>query len=372
VTAPVRTPWPAVPAPGSPEAKAARVRVALAELCDMTTAQSLAANPPPPTRYVVPGLLPHGLALLYGKPKQGKSWFALELALAVASGGLLAGHFPVERGDVLYLALEDGPSRLYERMVALLGDPDSAPAGLTFITRMRAGVGTAIKAWHAAVDDPRLVIVDTLQKTRAMPKSNGNAYAQDYAELTLIKDLADDLGICLLLVHHARKGHDDGDVDAASGTFGIVGAADTGLHLRQAVEGVSVLGSWSRDAEGGEWPMRRVGPSWQVTDGPIPDPNLGDRSTAVLAVVARRAEQGTKAADVAAALDVSEATARTYLSRLVDAGRISKRERGIFVPLSPPVASVMSVTSDEDELPLDITLVTDATATPPTAQEDRW
>lgn len=361
--------WPSTPAPGSAEGKAARVRLALSELADVTTARGLIADPPPPTRYVVPGLLPHGLALLYGKPKQGKSWFALELALAVASGGLLAGHFHVERGDVLYLALEDGPSRLYERITALLGHGDAGPAGLTFITRMRGGVGSAIKAWHAAVDEPRLVIVDTLQKTRATPKGNGNAYAQDYAELTVIKDLADDLGICMLLVHHARKGNDDGDVDAASGTFGIVGAADTGLHLRPAVEGVSVLGSWSRDAEGGEWPMRRVGPSWQVTDGPIPDPNLGDRSTAVLALVTRRGTQGTRSADVADDLGISDEAARQALRRLEHSGRIIKRERGLYVPTATPVTTVTSVTSTEDQATPDVTLVTDVT--PPIGEEDR-
>ncbi len=281
------------------------------------------------------------------------------------SGGLLAGHFAVERGDVLYLALEDGPSRLYERMAALLGDHEAGPPGLTFITRMRASVGTAIKAWHAAADEPRLVIVDTLQKTRAIPKGSGNAYAQDYAELSIIKDLADDLGICLLLVHHARKGNDDGDVDAASGTFGIVGAADTGLHLRPAVEGVSVLGSWSRDAEGGEWPMRRVGPAWQVTDGPIPDSNLGNRSAAVLTLVLRRGEQGTRSADVADELDVSDEAARQSLRRLEQSGRIIKRERGLYVPVltapPTPVTSVTNVTSGRGDIPPDVTPVTDVT-----------
>lgn len=353
--------WPTTPAPGSPQARSARVRAAMGELCDVTTADLLLANPPPPTRYVVPGVLPHGLALLYGKPKQGKSWLALDLALAVASGGQVAGHFSVEQGDVLYLALEDGPSRLYERSQALLSG-DDAPLGLTFVTRLRASLLATIQAWHGAVDEPRLIILDTLQKARGASKSNGNAYAEDYAALTVLKDLADDLGVCLLLVHHARKGSsDDGDVDAASGTFGIVGAADTGWHLRPAVDGKSALGVWSRDAEGGEWPLIRVGPSWQVTDGPIPDASLGERSQEIVSLVAKRGDDGTRAADVADALmGLSEHQARTYLDRLAKGDRIGKRGRGLYVP-AVSVASVASVASGEAEPPLVQRLATHTT-----------
>lgn len=361
--------WPMTPLPGSVEAQDALMRTALAELCEVSSARRLLADPPPPTRYVVPGLLPHGLALLYGRPKLGKSWAALELALAVAAGDAFLGHFPTERGDVFYLALEDGPSRLHERMRALLGDDAQGPPGLHFATRMTGRIVDAIRTWAATASNPRLVILDTLQKARGNRGGSGNAYADDYAAMTALKDLADGLGICLLLVHHARKGSaDDGDVDAASGTFGIAGAVDTGIHLRQAVEGVTVLASWSRDAEAGEWPMRRVGPAWVVTDGPIPDPNLGDRSSAILALVTSRADQGTRAADVEADLDgVDGAAARQGLKRLADAGKITKRERGVYVP----VTSVTSVTSNESGaqvLPLDVTPVT--LVTPPV--EGEW
>ena len=68
--------WPVTALPGSAEAQATLVRRVLSELADVTTADRLLAEPPPPTRYVVPGMLPHGLAILYGRPKQGKSWLA--------------------------------------------------------------------------------------------------------------------------------------------------------------------------------------------------------------------------------------------------------------------------------------------------------
>src|SRR5262249_53406826 len=40
-----------------------------------------------PLREIVPGILPEGLTVLAGKPKVGKSWKALDMAIAVSSGG---------------------------------------------------------------------------------------------------------------------------------------------------------------------------------------------------------------------------------------------------------------------------------------------
>ena len=50
-----------------------------------------------------------------GPPKLGKSWFALDIVVAVAAGGKALGHIDVEPGYVLYLALEDPPRRMQDR-----------------------------------------------------------------------------------------------------------------------------------------------------------------------------------------------------------------------------------------------------------------
>src|SRR5215471_4107086 len=75
-----------------------------------------------PLKWAVPGLIPEGCILFAGRPKLGKSWFVLQLALAVASGGKAFGMVPAEKSDVLYLALEDTKRRLQSRAKSLLGD----------------------------------------------------------------------------------------------------------------------------------------------------------------------------------------------------------------------------------------------------------
>ena len=81
---------------------------------------SLIAETFQPLNWAVNGLLPEGCVLFAGRPKLGKSWLVLQLALAVASGGKALGSIPAEQGDVLYLALEDTKRRLQSRVKTLL------------------------------------------------------------------------------------------------------------------------------------------------------------------------------------------------------------------------------------------------------------
>jgi len=74
-----------------------------------------------PTRVVVERLMAAGLTLIVGKPKTGKSRLVLAIGTAVALGGYALGGLAVERGKVLYLALEDGEKRVQTRLRELLG-----------------------------------------------------------------------------------------------------------------------------------------------------------------------------------------------------------------------------------------------------------
>ena len=76
----------------------------------------------PPIQWIVPGILPEGLTLLAGKPKLGKSWLALDIAVAVASGGSVLGR-ECEPGPVLCLALEDNQRRLYQLALIRTHEP---------------------------------------------------------------------------------------------------------------------------------------------------------------------------------------------------------------------------------------------------------
>jgi RecA-family ATPase len=59
------------------------------------------------------------LHYLWAKPKLGKSWWAYDASIAVATGGNAVGSVACEQGDVLYLALEDNRRRVKDRLLTL-------------------------------------------------------------------------------------------------------------------------------------------------------------------------------------------------------------------------------------------------------------
>ena len=68
-----------------------------------------------PLQFAVNEILPHGLFILAGSSKIGKSWLSLDMCRAVATGDAV-WKFGAAQGAVLYLALEDNYRRLYNRL----------------------------------------------------------------------------------------------------------------------------------------------------------------------------------------------------------------------------------------------------------------
>lgn len=186
--------------------------------------------------WAVNNLIPEGLTVLGGKPKMGKSWMALGLGNAVATGQDALGSFSCDQGSALYLALEDSPRRLKNRLGKML-DGQPGPLKLHIETKWdRVGEGglEALEAWLEQHPDTQLVLVDTFARFRAHRAGNQeNSYAQDYADACVLKAFADKHHIALVLIHHLRKAGADDFVDTLSGTTGVAGAADTILVLRR-------------------------------------------------------------------------------------------------------------------------------------------
>ena len=191
------------------------------------TAEELLSTPLPPVKWIIPGLLPAGLALFAGPSKAGKSWLTLWLCLQVAQGKPVWGR-EIESRTVLYLSLEDTLNRLQDRLFRLVGSED-APEKLILQTECQSigqGLEEQIVDFVHNYPDTGLVVIDTLQKVRSCDQS-GSMYASDYKDVSALKSLADKYGICILLIHHLRKQAASDPFDQISGSNGLMGAADT-------------------------------------------------------------------------------------------------------------------------------------------------
>ena len=232
----------------------AQIREADHQISGITAADLMRKTFPEP-RWAVSGILPEGLNLLAGKPKKGKSILALNLGVSISLGGLALGQIPVEKGAVVYLALEDTERRLQGRLGHMLRYSEETPAALHLFTkwpRVDAGGLDLLEAKIQEIQDVRLVIIDTLQKFRKPMRSNGNLYQEDYETVAQIKDVADRLGVCILLIHHLRKAQADDPFDTLSGSLGLTGGVDGTLVMENS-KGNTILHVTGRDVEEAEY-----------------------------------------------------------------------------------------------------------------------
>ena len=195
------------------------------------TAEQLQSAPYAPVPFLVDELLPEGLHILAGAPKIGKSWLALWLCLCVSQGQPL-WNFATTQGEALYLSLEDSFQRIQARLFDLTED---APPTLHFAIMadtLKHGLEQQIEQFLMEHPTTKLVVIDTLQRVRGTG-SDSNLYANDYQDIGLLKKLADNQHIAILLIHHLRKLHDDDPMNMISGSTGLSGAADSAFVLQK-------------------------------------------------------------------------------------------------------------------------------------------
>jgi 5S rRNA maturation endonuclease (ribonuclease M5) len=199
------------------------------------TAADLMALDLPPVNYTVKGLLPEGVTLLASKPKVGKTWLAIGLGIAVATGGKALGTNEVEPGDVLYLALEDNRRRLRKRL-ALLHSGATAMDRLHLALewpRLDEGGVERLEAFLVEHPETRLVVIDTLKKVRPRVSSSRSVYEVDYEVLEPLIPLAATYGVAILVIHHTRKADAEDPLDTISGSTGLTGGVDGAMVLKR-------------------------------------------------------------------------------------------------------------------------------------------
>jgi hypothetical protein len=287
----------------------------------------------PPLSYLLPGLVPEGLCLLVSRPKLGKSWLVLDLAIATAESRFVLGELKPASGEVLYLAMEDGKRRLQRRLTKLLPTfTGKWPPGLTFATEwLRSDQGglTDIENWITSSKNPRLVIVDTLAQFRKMVTGK-NVYLEDYAAISELQKVAGKYNITIIVVHHDRKSGADDVFDTVSGSLGLPAAADTIAILKREA-GSATLHIRGRDVEESEKALQfnKATCRWTIL-GEASEIRRSDQRSRVLAALEEAGEPLTIADIISHANLPSRGAADVLLLRMVRDGEIERLKRGLY------------------------------------------
>ena len=156
---------------------------------------------------------------------------------------------------------------------------DEVPENAYFATAagtLADGLCEQIRNFVSEHPDTVLVAVDTFQIVRA--NTTDTSYANDYDDVRKIKQLADELEISILLVHHLRKQGDSDPLNKISGTTGISGAMDAIFVLDKSKRNAdtATLVCTGRDIEYREMEMRlsKEDCVWNLVSDSLENPQM--------------------------------------------------------------------------------------------------
>ncbi len=211
-----------------------------------------------PPEFIVSEMIPVGMSFLSGAPKTRKSFLAVQLAIAVATGTQFFGY-KTTQCDVVYLDLEGSKNRISTRTANM----STAIPRNVFITnrieeKLSDGLVDRLQMLHQQRPNIRLVLIDTYARAKGKNRTFGaNAYEADVDFLEPIQQMALEEKIAVAFVHHDKKGAGFvvDSFERLSGTMGISGSADSVLNLiteGKRFDGKATLEFTPRDARGGE------------------------------------------------------------------------------------------------------------------------
>lgn len=303
--------------------------------------------------FTIPAVLPHGVTILFSPPGVGKTRLSIQWEHAIAYGVPWAGYKPADPGRVLIIDFENGAAATMNASVsyAPLGDlevdrqrtgppgiADLAPGDATLITYWSAWPGERFadrfaeleKMLRAADADGcpyKYVRIDTLREFISPYPDQANAYRWEGACLNALNNLAKDLGVAIVVVHHTNK---SGEI---SGSVGIEGSSEGSYKINLGEDGSGMLHCKKlRGAEKRHWEMRFEGGWWTVV-GEVPESQVTNTGNAarILAYLARSGDRAPLA-DIHAALPgTSVGSVKTTLWRLKEKGWIRRGDGNIWV-----------------------------------------
>ena len=196
----------------------------------------------PKTPWLVHGLLTRGgNAVIGGEPKTAKTWLAIEIAIAVATGTKACGEFFSERGTAAYFFAEDLDKQVRNRIRALLAGSgrDVLPNGRLFV-RPRGAFLDVLKdpdlAWVVAscrqLGRLDLLVLDPLRDIHSGEEDTSDSMRDVMRRLRVLGEL---LGCTVVVTHHNSKATADTSKRRAGqrgrGSSAIHASTDSGIYL---------------------------------------------------------------------------------------------------------------------------------------------
>lgn len=205
---------------------------------ELTVVRAAQVEPPPEAeaRWLVETLWSTGaVGVIGGAPKSCKSWLALDMAVAVASGRPCLGRFAVPSpGMALVYMAEDAPFQVRERIESLAqargADFSALEVGLIVEPSLRIDREEDVRRLRATLDRrrPRLLVLDPYVRLQRADENNATEVSRVLATL---RELSRAFSLAIVLVHHTRKNPADSSGQSLRGSSDFHAWGDSNLYL---------------------------------------------------------------------------------------------------------------------------------------------
>ncbi len=285
-----------------------------------------------------------------GEPKCCKSFLALDLAVAVASGAPCLRQFPVaDKGPVLLFAAEDALHVVRRRLEGIC-----RAAGVGF-PQLDVHVITAVSV-RLDLQQDRVRLIDTVEALRPrllvldpfvrLHRVDENASGEVAPLLAFLRELQRRFHTAVVLVHHARKGGARARAgQALRGSSEFHAWGDSNLYLRRSHDGRLVLSVEQRAAPSiaalgldlhadGDALALRIAEGKPADSSLEPEPALAPPDLIVHALAAAHAP--VPIAEIRDACKIRNSRLYEALAELIRTGRVLKADGGYVLTQPAP------------------------------------
>lgn len=272
------------------------------------------------------------VGIVGGEPKCGKSFLALDLAVAVASGTPALRRFPVPRpGPVVLFAAEDALHIVRARLAAITHavGVDFDRLDLYVITRpvlrLDLDVDRALLRDITAHIGPRLLVLDPFVR---MHRIDENVAGDVAPLLASLRTLQRRFHTAVLLVHHARKGGPGQRAgQSLRGSSELHAWGDSNLYLHRTSEAIHLTVEHRAAPGHGPIALELPGPAGlgvRNTTAPPPAPPPDQPAQRVRDALSSAARPLTRS-ELRSACHIRTQTLGQVLTRMIERGHLVRK-----------------------------------------------
>lgn len=285
------------------------------------------------------------VGVIGGAPKCGKTFLALELAVAVASGRPCLGRFGVPCvGPSLVYAAEDEPRQIRQRLAGLAQVRGTSLERLEVrlivepVLRLDRAEDVARLRATLAHHRPRMLVLDPYVRLQRVDENNVTEVA---AILGALRELSRSFEVAVVLVHHTRKNPAEGPGQALRGSSDFYAWADSVLYLVKRGGGLTLLVEHRAAPSPPALSLELVATDAQVRLEVRSQPSQQPLAQRVLQLLAEGAAQRHR--DLRQRLGVRDGHLSAVLQELEAAGEAVRTPQGWAVRAQPGLSPVSSL-----------------------------